>query len=139
MKLLAAWSVSVYGHPQQAPNASRSSVSQCLMGRPQALEELALPYLVVQSRGTRGGQGQPVTRVGGGGRGLPGARCVLASWQVLLPWVHLKYERGECPWRDRHQASSAPIGRPVLAHADLDLPVALGGAQGEAPTLTSLE
>ena len=72
------------------------------------------PYLEVWSRRAGGGQGwacallqgQPVPRVGGWGRGLPGARRILggtrrilASWQVLLPRVHLRKERGKRPRR----------------------------------------
>ena len=103
--------------PQGPPGSRRAWRGPA--GAAEAREER--PYLVVQSRRAGGGQGrarallqgQPVPRVGGRDGGLPGARRVLggggrvlASWQVLLPGIHLKEERGKMARRGIGEARS---------------------------------
>lgn len=135
------------GQPSRGPSVSRG-------GNP--------PYLVVQSCRAGGGQGlgqallqgQPVAGIGGGSRRLSsarrvlgGTRPVLASWQVLLPWINLRKRRGQVP-RGQVSGKPAPGGmrcpprwaRPVLSHGCPSSPrlwMQLGTR--EAPTLTSLE
>lgn len=54
------------------PTEARLAVADAPHTEAGALPVELLRGLVVQSRGARGGEGQPVTRVGGGGSGLPG-------------------------------------------------------------------
>lgn len=135
MKLVAAWPPEHSGaHSPASPGCLKVCLCPTVLGAGLAgVAEAGVsrPYLVVWSRRAGGGQGwarallqgQPVPGVGGWSRGLPGARCVLggsrcilASWQVLLPRVHLKKERGKMPRRgvgeaDSHQGTAVSLIR----------------------------
>lgn len=160
MKLVAAWSPEHSGaHSLAGPGCLKVCLCPTVLGvGPARVTEAGVnrPYLVVWSRRAGGGQGwarallqgQPVPGVGGWGRGLPraryvlgGTRRILASWQVLLPRVHLKKEEAKC----QEEVSGKPVptrddGVPHQAWPVLSHTMALMALVGrEAQLLTSPE
>lgn len=143
-----------HSHPSRpAPSSARPRPSTGPRGG--AVGQRAQPYLVVQSCRASGGQGlghtllqgQPVPRVGGRGGRLPGTRCILASWQVLLPRVNLRDRRGAVPGRwllgkpaPREDAVPTPSGMATSLPRMAAPTMALGAAGTRVvQTLTSLE